>query len=137
MKLVVILKFAASATQSELNPHCRVLQQVFERKDDPSGVLNCLSQSLGTLTSPANVDHPTEPTLHSQHLNHALRFPMDLFHAVTQSLPNVLTCDWYDSFKTFKMDDKSKSKTMDTERGGENTQYVQFHRSILCFVHRH
>jgi hypothetical protein len=46
---------------------------------------------------------------------------MDLFHAVTQSIENVLTCDWYDSFKQFKMSDK---KTMDTVPGGETPQYV-------------
>jgi hypothetical protein len=49
---------------------------------------------------------------------------MDLFHAVTQSIENVLTCDWYDSFKQFKMDDK---KTMNTAPGGETPQYVHFH----------
>ena len=46
---------------------------------------------------------------------------MDLFHAITQSIDNVLACDWYDSFRTLKMDDK---KTMDTVPGGETTQYV-------------
>lgn len=49
---------------------------------------------------------------------------MDLFHAVTSSIENVLTCDWYDTFKQYKMDDK---KTMDTAPGGENTQYVDFY----------
>lgn len=51
---------------------------------------------------------------------------MELFHAVTQSIENVLTCDWYTSFKTFKMDGAKSDdrKTMDTEPGGESTQYV-------------
>jgi hypothetical protein len=52
---------------------------------------------------------------------------MDLFHAVTQSIENVLTCDWYDSFKQFKMSD---GKTMDTVPGGETPQYVQFYSVI-------
>ena len=50
---------------------------------------------------------------------------MDLFHAVTQGIENVLTCDWYDGFKTFKMDDnKNQDKLMDTVPGGETTQYL-------------
>ena len=50
---------------------------------------------------------------------------MDLFHSVTQSIDNVLTCDWFDSFKTFKMEgNKADDKTMDTAPGGESTQYV-------------
>lgn len=51
---------------------------------------------------------------------------MELFHAVTQSIENVLTCDWYTSFKTFKMDGAKSDdhKTMDTVPGGESTQYV-------------
>ena len=58
---------------------------------------------------------------------------MDLFHAITQSIDNVLTCDWYDSFKTFKMDDnKSDDKLMDTEPGGESTQYVAHLLSAAC-----
>ena len=54
---------------------------------------------------------------------------MDLFHAITSGIDNVLTCDWYDSFKNFKMSDSNDSvardsQTMDTEPGGESTQYV-------------
>lgn len=49
---------------------------------------------------------------------------MDIFHAISQSIDNVLTCDWYDSFKTFKMDGPKshEDKTMDTVPGGETTQ---------------
>src|SRR4051794_29932299 len=98
---------------------------------------------------------------------------MDLFHAVTQGIDSVLTCDWYDTFKSFNPASSSSSsnspstsptnsrthsrsnsttrtrrlsesittttastfssstmasgsdqKLMDTEPGGENTQYV-------------
>jgi hypothetical protein len=50
---------------------------------------------------------------------------MDLFHTITQSIDKVLTCDWYDSFKNFNMEgSKAENKTMDTEPGGESTQYV-------------
>jgi len=49
---------------------------------------------------------------------------MELFHAITQSIDNVLTCDWYDSFKQYTMEgSKSEDKTMDTVPGGESTQY--------------
>jgi hypothetical protein len=51
---------------------------------------------------------------------------MELFHAVTQSIENVLACDYFDSFKTFKMDgNANKDKTMDTVPGGETPQYVR------------
>ena len=76
---------------------------------------------LWTLTNPAHAPYPQQWV--------ELSLPMDLFHAVTQSIDKVLTCHWYDGFKAFKMDD-SKSKTMDTERGGESTQYVAVY---LCF----
>ncbi|EXJ54739.1 hypothetical protein A1O7_10080 [Cladophialophora yegresii CBS 114405] len=51
---------------------------------------------------------------------------MELFHAVTQSIGNVLTCDYFDSFKGFKKMDGSnqnQDKTMDTAPGGETPQY--------------
>ena len=46
---------------------------------------------------------------------------MDLFHSVTQSIDKVLTCHWYEGFESFKM---NNTKTMDTEPGGEQTQFV-------------
>ena len=46
---------------------------------------------------------------------------MDLFHAVTQGIDQVLTCQWYEDLKTFNM---TGDKRMDTEPGGESTQYV-------------
>lgn len=52
---------------------------------------------------------------------------MDLFHAVTQGIDKVLTCQWYEDLKTFNMD-----KRMDTEPGGESTQYV-----LLAFAACH
>ncbi|EHY53391.1 hypothetical protein HRR83_003598 [Exophiala dermatitidis] len=51
---------------------------------------------------------------------------MDLFHTITQTMDTVLTCDWYDSFKSFKMDGPrsgSDDKLMDTSPGGETPQY--------------
>ncbi|OCT48026.1 hypothetical protein CLCR_04364 [Cladophialophora carrionii] len=49
---------------------------------------------------------------------------MELFHAVTQSIGNVLTCDYFDTFKAFKMEgNKTQDKTMDTVPGGETPQY--------------
>lgn len=45
---------------------------------------------------------------------------MDLFHAVTQSIDQVLTCHWLEEFKAFKM--PGQDKTMSTEPGGEQTQ---------------
>ncbi|KIW22214.1 uncharacterized protein PV07_12125 [Cladophialophora immunda] len=49
---------------------------------------------------------------------------MDLFNTVTQTIDQVLTCDWYDSFKVFKMDgNQGQDKTMDTVPGGETPQY--------------
>jgi hypothetical protein len=59
---------------------------------------------------------------------------MDLFHAVTQSIDQVLTCHWFEGFESLNMDN-GKSKTMNTERGGEQTQYVviHFHRSVLFY----
>ncbi|KEF58388.1 uncharacterized protein A1O9_06314 [Exophiala aquamarina CBS 119918] len=51
---------------------------------------------------------------------------MDLFHAVTQGIESVLTCDWYDSFKGYTPSDMASgpgNKTMDTVPGGESTQY--------------
>lgn len=49
---------------------------------------------------------------------------MDLFHTISQTIDNVLTCDWYDSFKNYKMSDSnSDDKTMDTAPGGETPQY--------------
>ncbi|EXJ57783.1 uncharacterized protein A1O5_12341 [Cladophialophora psammophila CBS 110553] len=49
---------------------------------------------------------------------------MDLFHTVTQTIDQVLTCDWYDSFKSFKMEgNKAQDKTIDTALGGETPQY--------------
>ncbi len=50
---------------------------------------------------------------------------MDLFHTISQTIDTVLTCDWYDSFKNYKMSDSnSEDKTMDTAPGGETPQYV-------------
>ena len=46
---------------------------------------------------------------------------MDLFHAVTQGIDKVLTCQWYEDLKKFDM---TGDKRMDTEPGGESTQYV-------------
>jgi hypothetical protein len=46
---------------------------------------------------------------------------MDLFHVVTSGIDKVLTCHWFTDFKAFKM---PETKLMDTERGGEQTQYV-------------
>ncbi|KAI1613221.1 hypothetical protein EDD37DRAFT_338523 [Exophiala viscosa] len=49
---------------------------------------------------------------------------MDLFHTITQSLDNVLTCDWYETFKNYGTDQStSDDNTMDTETGGETSQY--------------
>ncbi|OAP55559.1 hypothetical protein AYL99_10532 [Fonsecaea erecta] len=49
---------------------------------------------------------------------------MDLFHTITQTIDQVLTCDWYDSFKSIKMEgNKAQDKTMDTVPGGETPQY--------------
>ncbi|KIW86962.1 uncharacterized protein Z519_12427 [Cladophialophora bantiana CBS 173.52] len=49
---------------------------------------------------------------------------MDLFHTVTQAIDQVLTCDWYESFKSFKMEgNKAQDKTIDTAPGGETPQY--------------
>jgi len=45
---------------------------------------------------------------------------MDLFHAVTQNIEQVLTCNWLTDFRSFKM---GGDKTMATEPGGESTQY--------------
>jgi hypothetical protein len=54
--------------------------------------------------------------------NHGLNDTlMDLFHAVTSGIEQVLTCHWFTDFKAFKM---PETKLMDTERGGEQTQYV-------------
>jgi hypothetical protein len=36
---------------------------------------------------------------------------MDLFHTVTQTIDNVLTCDWFESFGKFKASDNSNSST--------------------------
>ena len=47
---------------------------------------------------------------------------MDIFHAVSQSIDKVLTCHWYEGFRSFKMSDK----LMDTSPGGEQTQYPVF-----------
>lgn len=47
---------------------------------------------------------------------------MDLFHTITQSIDQVLTCHWLTDFKAFKM--SGNDKLMNTERGGEQTQYV-------------
>jgi hypothetical protein len=47
---------------------------------------------------------------------------MDLFHSVTQGIESVLTCNWLTDFKAFKM--PAQDKLMDTERGGEQTQWV-------------
>ena len=44
---------------------------------------------------------------------------MDLFHAVTQGIDSVLTCNWLNDFKALKMPD---TKLMETERGGETPQ---------------
>jgi len=44
---------------------------------------------------------------------------MDLFHAVTQNIEQVLTCNWLTDFRSFKM---GGDKTMATEPGGESTQ---------------
>jgi len=44
---------------------------------------------------------------------------MDLFHAITQGIDQVLTCHYFDSFRDFKMSDS----LMDTEAGGETPQY--------------
>lgn len=44
---------------------------------------------------------------------------MDLFRAISETIDSVLTCDFFDSFKKFKMPD---TKLMDTEPGGESTQ---------------
>ncbi len=50
---------------------------------------------------------------------------MDLFHTISQTIDTVLTCDWYDSFKNYKMSDSnSDDKTMDTAPGGETPQYA-------------
>lgn len=55
---------------------------------------------------------------------------MDLFHAITQSIDNVLTCHWYEEgFKSFKMD-----KTMDTEPGGESNQFAPLHATKVQFL---
>lgn len=49
---------------------------------------------------------------------------MDLFHSITQTIDNVLTCDWYDTFKNYKMSGSDTGdKTMDTVPGGETPQY--------------
>lgn len=45
---------------------------------------------------------------------------MDLFHSITQGIDSVLTCHWFEQVKSFKMSDQ----LMDTEPGGESTQYV-------------
>ena len=55
---------------------------------------------------------------------------MDLFHAVTQGIENVLTCDWHDSFTKFMADNKQEEKTMDTVPGGETSQYA--HQVSRC-----
>jgi hypothetical protein len=54
---------------------------------------------------------------------------MDLFHAITQNIESVLTCHWLGDFKSFKM--PGTDKLMDTEPGGESTQYVKMSRCIL------
>jgi len=62
---------------------------------------------------------------------------MDLFHTITQSLDNVLTCDWYESFKNYGTDQSNPDdKTMDTETGGETSQYgltgLCSERELIC-----
>lgn len=51
---------------------------------------------------------------------------MDLFHSITQSLDSVLTCHWFQDFKNMDKQDKR----MDTEPGGEQTQYVPTYAPI-------
>ena len=57
---------------------------------------------------------------------------MDLFHAITWNIDNVLTCHWYDSFKSFNMDNRSDDEMMDTVTGGETSQYVHRALAIAC-----
>ncbi|KAK5404034.1 hypothetical protein LTR06_009967 [Exophiala xenobiotica] len=59
---------------------------------------------------------------------------MDLFHTISQTIDNVLTCDWYDGFKNsgYKMSaSNSDDKTMDTAPGGESTQYESIKTETL------
>merc|ERR1712093_795007 len=56
----------------------------------------------------------------------------DLFHTISQTIDTVLTCDWYDSFKNYKMSDSnSDDKTMDTAPGGETPQYESIKTETL------
>ena len=50
---------------------------------------------------------------------------MDLFHAITQSIDQILTCHFLEGFNSYKMSDNSNDdKKVDTVPGGESTQYV-------------